>query len=51
MSQQLTISSLVSAFALVCLCLFARSGDLVDPSANGGLLVQVQAATALGLSE
>lgn len=26
MSQQLTISSLASALALVCLCLFARAG-------------------------
>lgn len=26
MSQQLQISSLFSAFALVCLCLFARAG-------------------------
>ena len=26
MSQQLQVSSLFSAFALVCLCLFARAG-------------------------
>lgn len=43
MSQQLQISSLFSAFALVCLCLFARvSGDSeLRLGSDNGPLVQV----------
>ena len=47
MSQQLQISSLFSAFALVCLCLFARAGSDNDLRllASEGPIVQVLAQT------
>lgn len=43
MSQQLQISSLFSAFALVCLCLFARAGSdsELHLTAGDGPIVQV----------
>ena len=42
MSRQLTISSLVSAFALVTLALFARAGTHAEMhSPHGELVVQV----------
>lgn len=44
MSQQLTISSLFSAFALVMLVLFARAGDMVDARGADASLVQVETA-------
>ncbi len=48
MSQQLTISSLFSVFALVMLALFARAGDMgrdmaAEPSSPAAL-VQVEAS-------
>lgn len=48
MSQQLTISSLFSAFALVCLCLFARAGggDAELRLDNGGPIAHVESAAA-----
>ena len=47
MSRQLTISSLTSAFALVCLCLFARAGSYGEVQlADTGPLVVVQDAGA-----
>jgi hypothetical protein len=47
MSQQLHISSLFSAFALVCLCLFARAGSDSELrlAAGEGPIVQVLAQT------
>ncbi len=47
MSQQLTLSSLFSAFALVLLALFARAGDMADAPANDAALVQVDASADL----
>ena len=44
MSQQLTISSLFSAFALVMLALFARAGDMVEARGSDASLVQVEAS-------
>ncbi|BDW83507.1 hypothetical protein MACH24_29450 [Erythrobacter sp. Dej080120_24] len=44
MSQQLTISSLFSAFALVMLVLFARAGEMVDARGADASLVQVETA-------
>lgn len=50
MSQQLTISSLLSALALVCLCLFARAGGdgelRID---NAGPIAHVESAPAQSL--
>ena len=48
MSQQLQISSLFSAFALVALCLFARVGvnDSVPLASGEGPIVQVLSAAA-----
>jgi len=40
LSQQLTISSLFSALALVALALFARAGDMSTTSADGTAMVQ-----------
>ena len=48
MSQQLTISSLFSALALVMLALFARAGDLGEMQQNNpAALVQAEAAQNL----
>jgi hypothetical protein len=44
MSQQLTISSLFSAFALVMLVLFARAADVADAHGGNAALVQVETA-------
>ncbi|WP_299194079.1 hypothetical protein [uncultured Erythrobacter sp.] len=46
MSQQLTISSLFSAFALVTLVLFARAGDMAGHVAIGeqSAIVMVEAS-------
>ncbi len=44
MSQQLTISSLFSVFALVLLALFARAGDVIGEPVNPAALVQVEAS-------
>jgi|GEM_PF-4233159 len=50
MSQQLQISSLASAFALVCLCLFARVGaaDNAPLSTSEGPVVQMVSVVAKG---
>ena len=51
MSQQLQISSLVSAFALVCLCLFARAGvdsDVQVASGDGPIVQVLSVAAAKG---
>lgn len=49
MSRQLTISSLFSAFALVTLALFARTGVHADmPVGQGDLIVQVHDVSDLG---
>jgi len=47
MSQQLTISSLISALALVSLALVARAGGMVGASADDAWLVQYEAAAPL----
>lgn len=47
MSQQLTISSLISAFALISLCLVARAGDLAQAYHGDPALVQVAASAKL----
>ncbi|MFU7529489.1 hypothetical protein [Qipengyuania sp. ASV99] len=51
MSQQLTISSLFSAFALVALALFARAGEIAGDSAAAAIdapqIVLIQAAADL----
>ena len=44
MSQQLTLSSLFSALALVLLALFARAGDVAETPASEPVLVQVEAS-------
>ena len=51
MSQQLTISSLFSAFALVTLALFARAGDLSTSVTVGepAALVMVETSGDPGL--
>lgn len=41
LSQQLTISSLFSALALVTLALFARAGEMPEPLASAPSLVQI----------
>jgi hypothetical protein len=49
MSQQLQISSLFSAFALVCLCLFARAGvdaDVQMGSGNGPIVQMLSVVLA-----
>ena len=50
MSQQLQISSLASAFALVCLCLFARVGaaDSAPLGTSEGPVVQMVSVVAKG---
>ncbi len=42
MSQQLTISSLISVLALVTLALFARAGDIASMPSQNTSLVQVE---------
>mgnify|MGYP001820505072 CR=1 FL=1 len=47
MSQQLTISSLISALALVSLALVARSGDMSGSIADDAWMVQYTAGADL----